>query len=258
VNGTAGYKIVLPIAIGDIQELSAARALDRFQDSLSLDIGRTLRGTSGDDRLSGTDRGETLLGLAGDDVIAGGRGDDFLNGGTGQDRLNGQRGDDYLEGGSGSDRLSGSLGDDYLIGGSGHDQLSGSAGHDHLDGGSGRDTLAGGGSNDFLAGGSGGDAFVFDTRLNSTTNVDTILDFGFGNDTFRLDSDVFTGLSAGTLSADAFALISASAEGDDRIVYDQSTGNLFFDRTGGSRDDLVQFATLQNKATITAGDFFVF
>jgi Ca2+-binding RTX toxin-like protein len=257
VNGEAGYKIVLPIAAGQIQELSFNKALDRFESALTVNIGRTIEGTARGDRLAGGGFGETLLGLSGNDVINGGRGDDYLNGGGGRDRLSGQSGDDYLEGGSGSDRLFGSSGQDYLIGGSGHDELSGAGGHDHLDGGSGRDSLDGGGSNDFLAGGGGDDAFVFSARLNGASNVDTVSDFGNGNDSFQLDNAVFVGLATGALSAEAFALLSATAEADDRIVYDPNTGNLFFDANGGTRIDAVLFAKLTNAAALSAGDFAV-
>jgi Ca2+-binding RTX toxin-like protein len=68
---------------------------------------------------------------------------------------------------------------------------------------------------------------------------------------------VFIGLTDGALSAGAFALSSATAEADDRVIYDQATGNLFFDTDGGARDNQTLFATLTNKASITAGDFFV-
>ena len=88
--------------------------------------------------------------------------------------------------------------------------------------------------------------------------MDTIGDFGRGNDSVQLDSAVFVGLSGGALSAEAFALSTAGPEADDRIIYDQSTGNLFFDASGGLRNDAVLFATLANKANISAGDFFVF
>jgi Ca2+-binding RTX toxin-like protein len=106
-----------------------------------------------------------------------------------------------------------------------------------------------------LTGGSGDDTFIFNAALAS--NVDRIRDFRASDDTFQLDNAVFTGLTDGALSAGAFAFSSATAEADDRVIYDQGTGNLFFDADGGTRDNQTLFATLTNKASITASDFFV-
>jgi Ca2+-binding RTX toxin-like protein len=68
---------------------------------------------------------------------------------------------------------------------------------------------------------------------------------------------VFAGLAAGALDAGAFALSTSAAEADDRIIYDKSTGNLFFDGDGGARDDLTLFARLTNKAGIASNDFLI-
>jgi Ca2+-binding RTX toxin-like protein len=133
----------------------------------------------------------------------------------------------------------------------------GGAGNDSLSGDRGNDTFIGGGGNDVLRGGAGDDAFIFNAPFDPATNVDRIRDFRASDDTLQLDNAVFTGLTDGALSAGAFALSSAAAEADDRIVYDQSTGNLYFDADGGARDNQTLFATLTNKASITASDFFV-
>lgn len=55
-----------------------------------------IRGSDGDDKLSGTNRDDILIGGAGNDTIAGGRGDDVLIGGPGND---------VLTGGAGADRF---------------------------------------------------------------------------------------------------------------------------------------------------------
>ncbi|MDK3019248.1 calcium-binding protein [Pseudodonghicola flavimaris] len=79
-------------------------------------------GSTGNDRgLRGTDLGETIDGLRGNDRIAGLGGDDRLRGGAGRDRI---------DGGTGDDRISGDGGNDILIGGLGSDRLSGRAGRD--------------------------------------------------------------------------------------------------------------------------------
>ncbi|NEK92662.1 ExeM/NucH family extracellular endonuclease [Modestobacter muralis] len=83
----------------------------------------TIRGTAGDDVLTGTNGRDVVMGLGGNDTITGGNGDDVLCGGAGDDRIEGANGDDVLLGGFGADRLSGANGDDVLIGGPGADVL---------------------------------------------------------------------------------------------------------------------------------------
>lgn len=141
------------------------------------------------------------------------------------------------------------MGDDTVTGGKAQDFLVGGAGNDTLDGRSGSDSLLGGG---------GKDTFVFDTRLNASINVDSVLDFSAADDTFVLDNGAFKGLAEGPLAANAFALSTADAMAEQRIIYDQSTGGLSFDVDGGARDNAVAFATLVNRPTdVSAMDFFV-
>jgi Ca2+-binding RTX toxin-like protein len=153
----------------------------------------------------------------------------------------------YFNAGAGDDRVIGGDRNDFLVGGGGNDSLSGQAGNDKF---------IGGGGNDVLRGGTGNDTFIFNAALNSSTNVDTIRDFGLGDDILHLDDAVFVGLAAGALSPNAFALATSAAEADDRIIYDQSTGNVFFDADGGARDNATLFAKLGNKPALTASDFF--
>jgi Ca2+-binding RTX toxin-like protein len=424
VDGTAGYKLVLPIASGEIRELSYKNALASFQAALSVKLRAAVVGDGGNDVLRGTGADDNLNGGGGRDDLSGRAGDDYLNGGSGRDVLSGGSGDDYLDGGRDNDRLFGHSGEDHLFGGSGSDELTGGSGHDHLYGGSGndraffnvstdgsdsvnlgagsdivsvsaatsrqirltftsaevgngtatdagtmtnqdgglavrlqsetsvgdltgeisrfddegitfvaarpgltfdvRDLVSGtargdqfevvslgtkaadtltavrsgdayyfnagmgndrvtggrdsdflvggagtdtmdgrggndrfiaGAGNDVLTGGSGDDTFIFNAAFAS--NVDRIRDFRASDDTLQLDNAVFMGLTDGALNAGAFALASAAAEADDRVIYDQGTGNLFFDADGGARDNQTLFATLTNKASITVSDFFV-
>ena len=154
----------------------------------------------------------------------------------------------YFNAGLGDDRVVGGLRNDFLVGGAGNDVLRGQDGND---------TFIGGGGNDLLRGDAGNDTFIFNAPLNPATNVDTIRDFGRGDDRVQLDDVVFVGLTLGALSANAFALATTLAEADDRVIYDQATGNLFFDADGGARDNATLFANLVNKASITANDVFV-
>jgi Ca2+-binding RTX toxin-like protein len=92
----------------------------------------TIRGTNGDDVLTGTDRRDVIMGLGGNDVIAGGNSEDVVCGGAGEDKVSG---------GNGNDLLLGGLGDDSLFGGNGSDALVGGPGTDVLDGGNGRNLM---------------------------------------------------------------------------------------------------------------------
>ncbi|GAA2725547.1 ExeM/NucH family extracellular endonuclease [Cellulomonas aerilata] len=83
----------------------------------------TIRGTAGDDVLSGTNGRDVIMGLGGDDVLVGSNDEDVLCGGAGDDRLSGGNGDDVLLGGFGDDDLAGGNGSDRLVGGPGTDVL---------------------------------------------------------------------------------------------------------------------------------------
>ena len=146
----------------------------------------------------------------------------------------------------------------YINAGMGDDTVTGGKAQDFLVGGAGNDTLDGRRGSDSLLGGGGKDTFVFDTRLNASINVDSVLDFNAADDTFQLDKSVFMGLPEGPLAAEAFALSTADAAAEQRIIYDQGTGGLSFDVDGGARDNAVAFATLVNRpADVSAMDFFV-
>ena len=212
-------------------------AISRFDDEgVTFVAGRSGLTFDVRDLVSGAARGDQF-----DVVSLGTRGADNLRAVQSGDAY-------YFNAGLGNDRVTGGRDDDFLVGG---------AGNDSLDGGRGDDSFIGGGGNDVLTGGTGDDTFIFNAPLDPAGNVDRIRDFRASDDTLQLDNTVFVGLTDGALSATAFALSSATAEADDRIVYDQSTGNLFFDADGGTRDNQTLFATLTNRTSVTASDFFV-
>lgn len=85
------------------------------------------------------------------------------------------------------------------------------------------------------------------------------MDFSHADDTMRLDDAVFTGLSTGLLSSSAFLIGTAAGDADDRIIYDDTTGDLFFDADGNGAGAQIQFATLDDIPTdVVANDFLVF
>ena len=102
---------------------------------------RFIRGTEGNDILTGLGGNDTIDGKDGVDQISGGDGNDYLLGGAGRDVLMGGNGNDVLNGGGDGDRLLGGAGADTLLGDIGDDFLDGGAGNDVLDAGSGQNRL---------------------------------------------------------------------------------------------------------------------
>ncbi len=151
-------------------------------------------------------------------------------------------------GGSGDNRMIGNTADNKLWGGSGNDTLTGAKGADVLRGGSG---------NDILAGGYGNDAFVFDTALNASTNVDTIKNFSVPGDTIRLEDSLFEALDLGTLSVSAFEVGSAADDLQDRIIYNSNTGALLYDADGSGSQAAVKFAQVATDLSISNSDFVI-
>ena len=173
-----------------------------------------LKGSQGNDNITGDGNANTIQGGDGSDTLKGGGGNDSLDGGAGDDTLYGGAGADALVGGTGNntasyDDSSASVkasianastfnqgdanGDTYngiqnLIGSAYNDTLEGDNNDNRLDGGAlddvlsgldGKDTLIGGTGNDSLSGGIGDDS----------------LDGGDGDDTLvgGLGADMFTG-----------------------------------------------------------------
>ncbi|MGO4705346.1 cadherin domain-containing protein [Microvirga sp. 2MCAF38] len=154
-----------------------------------------------------------------------------------------------LFGTGGADELTGEAGNDVLYGAAGNDVLKGEAGNDKLYGGLGKDTLSGG---------TGQDVFVFDTRPNKSTNVDTITDFSVADDTIHLAKSIFRAIAKkGVLKADAFYVGAKTHDADDRIIYDKKKGALYYDADGTGGAAQVQIATLSKNLKMTNKDFFV-
>jgi Ca2+-binding RTX toxin-like protein len=188
------------------------------------------RATAGNDRVT-VDQSGMMLGLAGNDTI------------TGSGRSN------TIMGGDGSDRASGLAGDDRMGGGAGSDVLSGGDGRDRLSGGLGMDTLTGG---------TGADSFVF-ANTASPTNHDVITAFS-SVDILLLDNAIFRALGAvGTLAPGLFKMIGtgASADANDRLIYDKRTGVLYYDTNGSADGGRFAIADFDNRPTLTAGDIHI-
>ncbi len=222
-------------------------------------------GTPGNDSLIGTNQNDIIRGLAGNDTLRGGNGSDTLYGGLGNDSLNGGTENDTLYGDDGNDTLLGETGNDVLYGGLGNDSLDGGTGNDTLYGDDGNDTLLGRNGNDLLVGGKGRDFFtggngndrfyLNDTR---TGDFDTITDFNIEQDQILISKSEF-GLSQdlGTFDPSFFRLGASATAASDRLIYDKTTGNLFFDEDGSGTLAKIQIAQLSNQAAIASTNITV-
>jgi len=149
-----------------------------------------------------------------------------------------------VKNGGAAAKFVGTQGNDSLIGGRGRDTLSGGDGDDFLAGGTGLDTLSGG---------DGSDTF----RFGGNTETDRITDFVSGTDRIELDSKLFKTLTIGGLDSKVFLFGSAATNEDERLIYDQSKGALYFDADGSGIVAPALIGSFDNQAVIDVGDFTV-
>jgi Ca2+-binding RTX toxin-like protein len=237
-----------------------------------------LVGGAGQDLIVGNASVNYLFGGGGNDNVYGQAGADYLNGGAGTNNLFGGAGADEHFGLNGTDfaryddanwgnltiRLDGganvgavAVGDTYngiegLVGGLGNDVIVGNASNNFLFGSGGADYIDARAGSDYLNGGAGADRFVFATALGAT-NVDTIADFAHAVDDIVLSQAIFAGIGA-TLDASEFQIGMANAA-TDRIIYNNTTGQLFYDSNGNGAGGMTQFATVTAGTVLDIGDF---
>jgi Ca2+-binding RTX toxin-like protein len=258
-------------------------------DNLTLTLG-AVNGTGNAlaNVIIGNAAGNRLDGREGDDSLDGGGGADTMIGGTGNDTFTvNATGDVITElAGGGSDTVLASI--NYsLTGGLEHLTLSGTAargvgnaagnriggnaaantllgvgGNDTLTGAAGNDTLSGGPGSDSLSGGADADSFRFDSALGAS-NIDKVGDFTAGTDRIELDNDVFTAFAAGApIAAGQFrsgAGVTSAQDGDDRLMYDTTTGILYYDPDGEGGSNVQQVAVFGGAThpTLTIADFSI-
>lgn len=196
---------------------------------------------------------ERAQGTLFNDVMYAGDAGNWLNGYGGNDTLIGGAGNDELSGDSGFGHPTVDPGDDSLFGGGGNDGLGGEEGNDRLDGGTG---------NDWLSGGEGMDSFIF-TAAPGAANADEIFDFASAGDKIVLDGSVHANagpsgnFAAGDPRFFSGAGASSGQDATDRVVYDTTTGRLWYDEDGTGAAAAFQIATLQGAPTVTASDIEV-
>jgi len=266
-------------------------------DRLDAGIGDDrLYGGYEDDQLYGGAGNDQLYGEQDDDYLNGGAGNDRMDGGIGADTMDGGAGSDtyyvtladdgtvedtiYEDAGdAGTDtiyipfsvddyvapdgvevvRMNAGFGNSALDGNSGANGLYGNSGDNALDGGAGNDTLVGGNGNDTMTGGAGNDTYVLNAA--GDDNADIISAYLTG-DTIQLSRGVFTALTIPRLNDNQFVTTTGTSNrataSTNRIVYNSTTGNLFYDADGSATAySSVLIATIQNKPALTAANFAV-
>jgi Ca2+-binding RTX toxin-like protein len=220
--------------------------------------------------LNGNEFGQVLVGNAGSNYLDGGGGADTLVGLGGNDTYIVDADDRIVEqGGGGSDNVAAKT--SYVLNagaevevlsttndaGTAAISLNGNEFGQALVGNAGANILDGGLGNDLLVGLGGADTFRFASALGAN-NVDAIKDFVSGTDKVALDDAVFTAIGGlGALNPNAFFAGAAAHDADDRIIYNQSTGQLFYDADGTGAGAAILFATLNAGTTLTVSDFTV-
>ena len=294
VNGTtftnAGERISLSDLGYDEGEFTVtARAYDptdwvRFADRSSLEqtvqwnvvngtpsSGQVINGTAGNDTLAGTAGNDTINGLGGNDLVLAGSsgGADVINGGAGSDSIEfasratsavvvdfGCRHDH-----GGSSGTISFTGIERVVASTFNDSLTGNAAGQILTGQAGADTLWGAGGNDTLWGGGGADTFIF--RETGSANADSVRDWASGSDKVALDNSPMSALGAmGNFAAGdgrfwAAAGATAGHDANDRVVYNTSTGSLYYDADGSGAGAAQLIATFQGNPAVSATDIVV-
>lgn len=276
--GGAGNDVYYVDNAGDSVVEGVGKGTDTVKSAISYTLGENVESLTltGTNSINGTGNALTnvIKGNSGNNVIDGGAGSDKMAGGAGNDIYHvDNSGDTVTESaGSGIDLVSSSVGftlganienlvltgtnaingkgnglDNFLTGNEARNVLTGLDGADLLDGGAGKDTLNGG---------TGADVFLFSTALGST-NVDTIGDFNAAEDHIVLARSIFSGLAAGPLSGSAFFAGSNAHDADDRIIYDQASGKIYYDADGNGAGAKVLFAQVTAGMALAASDFSV-
>src|SRR5438128_1878052 len=176
--------------------------------------------------------------------------------------FNGTEGNDGLSGTASADTINGAGGNDFLAGGSGNDSIVGGAGNDTIYGDAGNDWIEGSAGNDSLSGGADKDSYAF--RESGAQNADTVANFATAWDNIQLDAAGFGAIGAagrfatGDVRFYAAAGASGGHDADDRVVYNTSTGQLYYDADGNGSGAAQLIATFQAAPGIAASDITVF
>jgi Ca2+-binding RTX toxin-like protein len=229
---------------------------------------------------SNATNGDLLTGDGNANIIRGGLGDDVLDGEGGSDTadysektlkvevfldpdnnlnsgviVNGFTEDTIVR----IENLVGGTIGDVFVGNSLANVFTGNGGNDTLTGSGGNDTLVGGTGNDSLTGGADADHFRFNTTPHSTTNVDRIVDFSTAQgDKISLENAIFAVGSSLTASEFVSKAGHAFTTTTQRLIYDQTTHELWYDATGSAAGAAIKVAIFDNNpASLALSDFVI-
>jgi len=163
----------------------------------------------------------------------------------------------------GDDTLTGTAADEVFKAKAGNDVIFGYAGNDLLRGAAGDDVLIGGNGADTLAGAAGADLFAF---ISPTDGGDTIRRFVQGEDKVVVSASLFgEGLQVGVLDVEKLNFgTEANLVGSGQFVFDDATGQLFWDADGARVSSTVGnqpgilIATFESNVPLLASDILVF
>lgn len=249
-------------------------ALDEGHDTIIATVSYALSANVEDLTLAGTAIAGTgnnldnyLTGNASNNNLSGGAGNDTIDGGLGNDTMVGGTGDDTYYVNSVSDRVT-------ELAGGGTDTVFSSASYtlssnveklvltgsairgtgntldNTVQGNAGGNILNGGSGSDTLTGGAGVDQFEFNS---AHIGFDTVTDFASGEDQI-----VLSGFGLDELQEGYNLMIDSEAVGEyATLLYNSTTGVLFFDEDGTGAISAKQIVILSNKPMLTAVDFLL-
>jgi len=221
--------------------------------------------------LTGNELANVLTGNSAANRLDGGAGADTMNGGKGNDTYIVDNAGDVIIDRAGIDTAESSVSftlsaglENLTLTGSDNLDGAGNALANTLRGNDGANMLAGGAGKDVLWGGLGDDTFVFDSALSASTNFDKVMDFSAG-DQLQLDYAIFAALTGGVADNNLLsgAGVTAAASSDQHLIYNTSSGALYYDADGAGGAAAILFAYVDQNGSdsshpgLTAADFTV-
>lgn len=252
---------------------------DAGNDDLDTGAGdNTAHGGDGNDLMYAESGNDLLNGNNGNDLIFAGAGDDTIDGGLGSDIIQAGDGDDRIYVGSGREIVSGGAGNDFFIFNQKPTLISKlyrantdtfqidfstktlyeysvltKLDYKYYD--IGQVSIFGTNYDVFYSQVSGGIAYEYSKvkPFKAYVNNATITDFVVGEDLLKFETTVFTALT--DLSTQfRSGVVSSATTSKDRLIYNTSTGDLFYDADGSGKLLAYHLVTLQGQPNLTASD----